>query len=117
MLLKEQKRIRRKKRIRAKIKGAADRPRLAVFRSNRHFYAELINDESGKIILGLGSDKLANGSESAKKSEIARRFGKKFAELAVDKKILKVVFDRSYYAYHGRVKAFAEGAREGGLQF
>src|SRR3989344_144020 len=107
-LSKQQKEIRRKKRIRAKINGTAARPRLAIFRSSRHLYVQVIDDESGKTILGLGSDKFSKNLKNAKKSEIAKVFGKEFAELVQSKKILKVVFDRSRYAYHGRVKAFAE---------
>lgn len=117
-LSKQQKEIRRKKRVRAKIKGVAARPRLTVFRSNRHLYAQIIDDESGKTLLSMSDNKFLKNQKKAKKSEIAKNFGQKFAELAKeDKNILKVVFDRSRYAYHGRVKAFAEGAREGGLQF
>lgn len=104
-------------RSRAKISGTTNRPRLAVFRSNRSLFAQIIDDESGKTTLGLGDKNLKKTAKAAKKSEMAKMFGKEFATLAKEKNIKKVVFDRSYYAYHGRVKSFAEGAREGGLEF
>ena len=116
-LSKQQKKIRRKSRVRAKVKGMSSCPRLAIFRSNRHLYAQVIDDEFGKTIFGLNSSRFSEDFKSSKKSEIARVFGKKFADLVKEKKVLKVIFDRSCYAYHGRVKAFAEGAREGGLLF
>ena len=116
-LSKQQKKIRRKSRVRAKTKGISSRPRLAIFRSNQHLYAQVIDDESGVTIFGLNSSKFSKDFKDRKKSEIAKDFGKRFADLAKKKKVLKVIFDRSCYAYHGRVKAFAEGAREGGLLF
>lgn len=108
---------RRKKRVRARVKGTRERLRLAVFRSNRSLFAQIIDDESEKTILGLGDKSLKKTVKAAKKSELAKMFGKEFAKLAKEKNIKKIVFDRSHYAYHGRVKSFAEGAREGGLEF
>jgi len=116
-LSREKKRIRRKIRARAKIFGSSERPRLSVFRSNRQLYAQLIDDEAGKTLFGLRSAKFADEYGRAKKADVSRVFGKEFGRLAQEKKITKVVFDRSRFAYHGRIKAFAEGARESGLQF
>jgi large subunit ribosomal protein L18 len=116
---KNSRRITRHKRIRAKIKGTIEVPRLGVFRSNKHIYAQLVDDEAGKIIL-LASD-LELKKKSGKKSELAHRVGELLAKKALDlpaaKKIEKVIFDRGGYQYHGRIKALAEGARKGGLKF
>lgn len=112
-----EKRMRRKLRVRAKIKGTAARPRLAVFRSNRGLFAQIIDDEAGRTIIGLRDKNLLKTIKAAKKSEMAKMFGKEFAKLAKEKNINKTVFDRSHYAYRGRVKEFAEGAKEGGLEF
>ena len=132
MLLKQQKRIRRHKRVRAKISGTAEVPRLSVFRSNRHIWCQLINDEERKTILSLNDFELkkpkAKSQKSGekekkkktvktKKTEIAYEVGKLIAEKALKNKIKRVVFDRGEYKYHGRVKAVAEGARKGGLKF
>ncbi len=115
MLLKQQKRLKRHKRIRAKISGVKERPRLSVFRSARHIYAQLVDDKAGKI-LAVSSDreikKLPKG-----KTAIALEVGRLIARKAKDLKIEKVAFDRGGYQYHGRVKSLAEGAREGGLKF
>lgn len=111
---KELTRQRRKARIRAKVKGTAERPRLVVFRSLMHVYAQLIDDESGKTLLSTSDLK---GKSKGKKTDSAKNAGMKIAELAKEKKISSVVFDRNGYKYHGRVKALAEGAREGGLKF
>lgn len=109
------KRDRRHKRIRAKIKGTNKVPRLCAFRSNKHIYGQLIDDEKGKTLL------IAKDTEVKKKLkgkiEIAKEVGKLLAQKAVDKKYKKVIFDRAGYKYHGRIKALAEGAREGGLKF
>ncbi len=102
----------RHKRVRAKVFGIKDKPRLSVFRSNRHVFLQLIDDEKGKTLLSVSDLKTKN-----KKIISAKETGKKLAELAKDKKIKKVVFDKGGYKYHGRVKAAAEGAREGGLIF
>lgn len=112
-------RTRRKLRIRKKISGTAQRPRLAVFRSLKHIHAHLIDDASGQSLLGVSSnskdlrEKLQDVSGKCEKS---REVGKALAAKAQEAGIAQVVFDRGGYLYHGRVKALAEGAREGGLQ-
>lgn len=144
--LKQQKRYRRHKRVRAKVFGTVQRPRLCVFRSAKHIYAQLIDDEKGKTLVAASDSELKKGKNkqikgkeprtkrkepaSAKamagkeasagkagKVAIAYEVGKLIAKKAIKKKIEKVVFDRGGYKYHGRVKALAEGAREGGLKF
>ncbi|MDP3996197.1 MAG: 50S ribosomal protein L18 [bacterium] len=105
-------RITRHKRIRAKVKGDANRPRLSVFRSNKYISAQLIDDEKG-VTLGSASSRGSKG----KKMEIAKGVGKAIASEAVKKGHKKVVFDRSGYKFAGNVKAVAEGAREAGLSF
>ena len=103
-------------RIRAKISGTHDRPRLAVFRSANHIYAQLIDDVAGVTLAAASSlDKGFEGSGGNK--EGARKVGQMIAERAKAKKIEEVVFDRGGFIYHGRVKELAEGAREGGLKF
>ncbi len=118
--IKIQKRTRRRGRIRAKVKGAAHTPRLNVFRSNKRVFLQLIDDEKAKTLVSV-SDFLPKsgkkGKEKLTKTATAFEAGKKLAELAKGKKITSAVFDRGGYAYHGRVKAAAEGAREGGLKF
>jgi large subunit ribosomal protein L18 len=109
------KRIKRKERIRAKISERTELPRLSIFRSNRFIAAQIIDDQKGKTIVGL-SEKGAK-IESNNKIEKAKELGKQIAKKAIEKKVSEVVFDRGSYAYHGRVKAVAEGAREGGLKF
>lgn len=103
----------RHRRIRAKIFGTADRPRLAVFRSNKFVYAQLIDDEKG-ITLGAVSTKEIAGKGMLEKSKSA---GVTLAKIAKEKNISSVVFDRGGFIYTGRIKALAEGAREGGLKF
>ncbi len=104
--------------MRAKVKGTAKRPRLSVFRSNKHIYAQLIDDEKGKTLMSVNDLSLKSaGKKSGKKSEIAKIIGQEIAKKAEEKKIKKVVFDRAGYKYHGRIKAVAEGAREAGLEF
>lgn len=104
----------RRNRIKAKIRGTHERPRLVVFRSLNNHYLQLIDDDKGITIVSL-SDYKEKGKET--KSETAKNLGTKMAELAKEKKITTCVFDRNGYKYHGRVKAIAEGAREGGLKF
>jgi large subunit ribosomal protein L18 len=116
MLVKQEKRYQRHKRIRAKVKGTLKVPRLCVFRSSKHIYAQLIDDEKN-IILASASDLKLKVKENQKKIEKAREVGKLIAQKALERKIEKVVFDRGGYKFHGRVKALAEGAREGGLKF
>lgn len=104
----------RKHRVRSRITGTADRPRLAVSRSSKQIYAQIIDDTQGKTLAAADSLKLkAKGN----KTEVAAAVGKEIAKLAQEKKISTVVFDRSGYRYHGRVKALAEAAREQGLAF
>ncbi len=114
VLTKRQARLRRHRRVRGKVAGTADRPRLAVFRSNRGISAQLIDDESGRT---LASANWKGIDSSGSKSEQASAVGKALAESAKKAGIEACVFDRAGYLYHGRVKALAEGAREGGLQF
>lgn len=111
MLEKQIKRLRRHKRVRAKIKGTAEIPRLCVFKSARHIYAQIIDDEAGKTLAAV------NGF-SIKKSGIAaaKEAGILIAEKAAEKKIEKVVFDRGGYKYHGQIKALADAVREAGLK-
>ena len=106
-------RIRRHARIRAKVQGTAECPRLAVFRSNRFMYAQLINDETGTTLVGADSRK----TDAKTPVERAKILGGMVAELAKGKGITKVVFDRGGFRYQGAVVALAEGAREGGLKF
>ncbi|MEI6463009.1 MAG: 50S ribosomal protein L18 [bacterium] len=108
-------RLKRKVSIRKNVSGTALKPRLSIFRSNAHMFAQLIDDEASKTLVGLSDIKL--NTKEAKKLETASLLGKEFAKLAVDKKISEVVFDRSGYKFHGRIKAFADSAREGGLKF
>jgi len=108
-------RQRRHRRVRAKIFGKDRCPRLCVFRSSKHIYAQLINDEKGKT-LAVASDSELKKSKKTK-TEKAKEVGKLIAKKAKEKKIEKVVFDRGGYQYHGRVKALAEGAKEAGLKF
>lgn len=115
----EFKRINRHERSRKKLVGTPERPRLCVHRSTGHLYAQIIDDLSGKVLLGKST--LAKDLKSAIKSggnvEGASVFGEKFAKAALDKGIKQVCFDRAGCAYHGRIKAFAEAARKGGLDF
>ncbi len=110
---KQEQRTRRRNRIRAKISGTASSPRLAVFKSLKHMQAQLIDDEKGVTIVSASSQALKGKT----KTESAKATGIELAKKAIEKKIKKVVFDRGGYIYTGRVKALAEGAREGGLTF
>jgi large subunit ribosomal protein L18 len=108
----------RKRRVRAKVFGKGKRPRLSVYRSNKEIYAQVIDDEKGHTLVSFSSKKLTKKDKEGKKRlEIARLVGEKLAEQALKAKIKKVVFDRGGNKYHGRVKALAEGARKGGLNF
>ena len=109
-------RLKRHARVRSKITGTADRPRLDVFRSNTNIYAQLIDDEKGVTLASAASNEKDFGI-SGGNCEGARKVGKLIAERAKKMKISEVVFDRGGYIYHGRVKELAEGAREGGLKF
>jgi len=131
---KEGKRYRRHKKVRGKISGTLKRPRLCVFRSAQHIYAQLIDDGKGKtlasaddrkskIVKTKSTDKTSSAKDKKEKEKLAGKqatafeVGKLIAQKAKDLKIEKVVFDRGGYKYHGRVKALAEGARKGGLKF
>ncbi len=110
-------RLRIKKRIRKKIHGTAERPRLVVFRSNRYIYAQLIDDEAGRTLVQASSREAEIASQPATRIDRSRGVGRLLAERARSAGITKVVFDRGGYQYHGNVRALAEGARENGLQF
>lgn len=111
------KRVQRHKRIRSRIEGNKSRPRLSLYRSNKHLFLQLIDDEKGSTILGMRDDALLKGKKNIKKIDKAFEAGKNFAEKALEKGIKEAVFDRGGYRYQGRVKRLAEGAREGGLKF
>lgn len=104
-------------RIRRKIAGTAEKPRLSVFRSNTALYLQLIDDDNGKTIASASTKDADIAAQTGTKSEKAKQAGAALARKAVELGVSKVVFDRSGYLYHGRVKAAADGAREGGLQF
>jgi large subunit ribosomal protein L18 len=104
----------KKVRIRKKIKGTLERPRLCIFKSLSNMYAQLVDDVSGKTIVSVSTLAEVKGKSG---KDAAFEVGKMLASKAKDKKIEKIVFDRSGYIYHGRVKAVADGAREGGLNF
>jgi large subunit ribosomal protein L18 len=109
----------RKRRVRRRLFGTADRPRLTVFRSNKNIYAQIIDDTAGRTIVAASSmDKAVRGELTYGGNKVAAAVvGKKLAEIAIRAGIRKVVFDRNGYAYHGRVKQLAAAAREGGLEF
>ena len=115
---KNENRKHRKIRIRKKISGTAERPRLVVFRSNAHIYAQIVDDTCGRSLAQASTLVLAKAEAGLHcNKEGAIRVGKEIARLAKEKNITKVVFDRNGYLYHGRVKAVADGAREAGLEF
>ena len=116
---KELARDRRKKRTRDKVRGTSDRPRLAVFKSSRHIYAQVIDDTKGATLAAAStlSPELKGKRAEKKKVEVAQWVGTLIAEKALAHRIQKVVFDRNGFLYHGRVKALAEAAREKGLEF
>ncbi len=111
---KRQGRLKRHARVRRRVVGTAERPRLAVFRSNRHIYAQIIDDAAGRTLAAAGSMSLAGDGD---KKAAARRVGGALAERAKAAGVTSVVFDRGGYQYHGRVKALADAVREGGLDF
>ena len=122
MLLRESRQERRKirhRRIRRRIVGTAERPRLSVFRSLKHIYAQIIDDTRGHPLVAASTrePEIAARVQGLKRVEQGRVVGQALAQRAREKGIVRVVFDRGGYAYHGRVKALAEGAREGGLEF
>jgi large subunit ribosomal protein L18 len=114
---KKKARLKRKVGIRKKISGTAERPRLVIFRSNKHMYAQMVDDVAGKTLCAT-STLAMKGDESVRLTkEIASRVGQEIAKLAKEKSIETCVFDRNGFLYHGRVKALADGAREGGMKF
>ncbi len=129
--LENNKRIRRHRRVRAKIKGTESKPRLSVFRSHKHIYVQLIDDEKGRTILSSSDFNLSQGEKGEIKDKKLGKMkvkefnkvssayitGKSVAKKALSMGIKKVVFDKGSYKYHGRVEAIAEGARDGGLNF
>ncbi len=117
---KRQRRQRAHLRIRASVSGSAERPRLAVFKSTRFIYAQVIDDERGETLVQANSREVDIGGRAgtgAKSKAVARRVGEALGERAKQKGIERVIFDRGGYRYHGRVKELAEGARSKGLQF
>lgn len=117
-MTKEEARQRRKVRIRKKVSGTSGRPRLVVFRSNLHLYAQIVDDESGTTLVSASTLSLKKSGEAARSNKTGGELvGKEIARLAKEKSISRVVFDRNGYIYHGRVKAVADGAREAGLEF
>lgn len=112
-------RIKRKKSIRKRIEGNSERPRLSVFRSSQHIYAQVINDIEHTTVAATSTldPKLKESLTGLKKADRAKQIGKAIAELCISKGIDKVVFDRNGFIYHGRISALADGAREGGLKF
>jgi large subunit ribosomal protein L18 len=110
---------RRRLRVRSRVIGTAERPRLSVYKSLRHTFLQIIDDEKQTTLIGLASNAktVVSALGSGKKSELAKKLGVMAAKLAKEKGIEKVVFDRNQFRYHGRIKAVADGAREGGLQF
>lgn len=113
MISKQERRNKIKARIRGKISGTAERPRMSVFRSNKQIYVQLVDDMTGKTLVAASS----KGIEEGTKSEIAAKVGKAIAEKALAAGVAQVVFDRNGYLFHGRVKSLADAAREGGLKF
>lgn len=107
--------IRRLRRVRSSLLKTKGIPRLSVFRSNQHIWAQIIDDKHGKTIASFSTKKLTG--EKGTKTEKAAEVGREIAKISIEKKIIKVKFDRGLYRYHGRVKALADGAREGGLDF
>ncbi|MDW8332673.1 MAG: 50S ribosomal protein L18 [Bacteroidia bacterium] len=117
MTAKDKRRLRIKRGIRKKIYGTPERPRLTVFRSNTSIYAQIVNDDEGKTLASASSRLKALAELRGPKTQISEAVGRLLAERAKAVGISKVVFDRNGYKYHGRVKALAEGARAGGLEF
>lgn len=112
---KEELRARRKLRIRKRVSGTTERPRLTVYRSAKHLFAQVIDDLTGNTLVSVGS--FAKGKAARANKDVCSGLGKKLAEECKAKNISKVVFDKNGYAYHGRIKALADGAREAGLSF
>jgi large subunit ribosomal protein L18 len=115
VVTKPQRRLRRRRRVRAKVRGSAERPRLSVYRSNRGVFAQLIDDNAGKTVAGVSWTE--GDLRDLGPLDQAKRAGELLAQRAKEAGVESCVFDRGGYRYHGRVKALAEGAREGGLVF
>ena len=113
MVTKQERRNKIKARIRGKVSGTAERPRMTVFRSNKQIYVQLVDDSEGKTIVSASS----KGMEGGTKTEIAAKVGQAIAEKALGAGVTTVVFDRNGYLFHGRVKSLADAARNGGLKF
>ena len=113
---KARRRVKRKRRIRGRVTGTADRPRLTVYRSNRHFYAQIVDDISGSTVASISSLQ-GEGKETKPTVEGAGKLGELFGKELKKKKIKSIVFDRNGYLYHGVVKSFADGVRKSGLEF
>ena len=113
MISKKERRIKIKARIRGRISGTPERPRLSVFRSNKQIYAQVIDDLAGKTLVSASSKGITEGT----KSKIAEKVGEAVAKKAIEAGITSVVFDRNGFLFHGRVKSLADGARKGGLKF
>lgn len=113
MIVKAKRYKQRKARVRSRVEGTMERPRLTVYKSGIHIYGQLIDDTKGKTLVSASDLKVKTG----KKVEKAGLVGEELAKKAVVKKIKRVIFDRNGYRYHGRVKALADGARKGGLEF
>ena len=119
MNLRTQARLKRKKRIRKKLVGTANQPRLCVFRSAKHIYAQVIDDSIGQTLAAASSleKTVRESSEAKNKLSAANSVGKIVGQRALEKGVKKIVFDRNGFLYHGRIKAVSEGAREAGLKF
>ena len=113
MISKKERRVKIKARIRGRISGTPERPRLSVFRSNKQIYAQVIDDLAGSTLASASSKGITEGT----KSEIAEKVGEAIAKKAIEAGITTVVFDRNGFLFHGRVKSLADGARKGGLKF
>jgi large subunit ribosomal protein L18 len=115
--IKHRRQMRRRHHVRSKILGTSERPRLSVFRSSKHIYAQLIDDRSGATLVTVSTLGKEAGINYGGNKNAAAQVGKKIASVAKEKGIQKVAFDRGHYRYHGRVKALADAARAAGLQF
>jgi|TARA_B110000977_G_scaffold174668_1_gene228708 large subunit ribosomal protein L18 len=118
-MLISKKKIKKRNNLRGSVKGNSTIPRLSVFRSNNHIYAQIIDDSNFKTLVSCSSldNEIKLDIEKGNSCDVSRKIGKKLAERTLAKNITQIIFDRGLYIYHGRVKALAEGAREGGLKF
>lgn len=110
-------RLARQRRVRRQIRGTDERPRLCVFRSHRYTYAQIISDDTGRVLASASTKDMTSGEASRGSVDLAKELGARIAKLAIDKEVKSVVFDRNGYVFHGRVAAVAAGARENGLEF